>query len=225
MKRFFSFTPEIFCVIFLLVRYIGGADDKLVLYHSELIAAVIASLFLVMFVCLLKFGQAPGLFGSICCWLLPFLAGRALFFLLLQTVDARPPRIVFGISALIVLFLSAMLVLFYGRFLAAKIVTLLLIALPDLVLGLLIFLSILFAGWEFGETTVLQSKPSPNGAYEAQIIEYDQGALGWDFYIRVDTAQEPHNVLYEKISDGHSHTLYWADDQTLIVDGTTYEIP
>lgn len=243
MKRFLSFTPEIFCVIFLLLpfakRYASSiASDMgytLILHHTAILGIILAAVFLLMSVCLIRYGRTPGLFGSICCWGLPLFVFRWNVYLLCMADDSLLPILVTTLSILITTIVSAVLVKYYGRYFAAKIIVLLLTVLPNSGLAFLIFLCVLFAGKDFGNTTVLQTKPSPGGIYAAQIIECDQGALGLDSYLRVIHAETPpsnwfytlksHNVLYEKISDGHDHTVVWTDDHTLVVDGTTYEIP
>ncbi len=92
---------------------------------------------------------------------------------------------------------------------------------------------IIFLGMmaNFGESTVTETVPSPEGTYEAYVISHDEGALGGSTSVRVKEAkkwglfQKNKEEMLQRGKWGEEYDLVWIDDDTLEVNGeTTYEM-
>lgn len=122
----------------------------------------------------------------------------------------------------------------FGKPLALKIVSLVISAIMVINLAFFGFIGFAFGG--IGVNTVVKSIDSPNGKYFAQVISSDQGALGGDTVVQVSSKQDLINLLvlrvYKKtqtvyFGDWMEHkgmTVYWKDDDSLIVNSTEYQI-
>ena len=99
------------------------------------------------------------------------------------------------------------------------------------------FIIILFVTFgAIGHTTVVQMLPSPNNTYTAVLSNSNQGALGGDTTVTVTYNQHRVNLLigefskttgvyWEKWGEFMDMTLDWQDDDTLLINGTPYDIP
>lgn len=86
-----------------------------------------------------------------------------------------------------------------------------------------------------GQNTVVQTVESPNGAYYAEVINSDQGALGGDTLVEVyeDTEinllifkifKTPKRVYHGEWGEFEDMELYWKDDQCLVINSVEYPI-
>ena len=85
----------------------------------------------------------------------------------------------------------------------------------------------LFALFPMSEKTVLQTAASPDGAYIAELIDDDQGALGGATVVTVRSTKgeidlvifsvehKPRTVYHGDWGEGFHKTLAWKDDQTV----------
>lgn len=98
---------------------------------------------------------------------------------------------------------------------------------------LLLFGSVVLS--DFGSTRIIESLPSPEGRYEAQLIDVDEGALGGstivdvrapDAVIDIGVASaEPVKRIY-RTGWGAFETMQisWKDEYTLLIDGQAYDV-
>ena len=95
------------------------------------------------------------------------------------------------------------------------------------------FLILLFGN--IGCTTVVQSAVSPDGAYYAELIDDDQGALGgntevlvrdnWCFDGLFFNVTEQFSVIYHgKWGEFKDMTIRWKDDRCLLINEKEYPI-
>lgn len=88
---------------------------------------------------------------------------------------------------------------------------------------------------EFGTSTVLKSSFSPDGRYEAQIVDIDQGALGGNTTVRVRRSSGLFRAIegiceFEKtvyIGDwgiGDALNPEWMDGDSLKIEGEIYDL-
>ena len=121
----------------------------------------------------------------------------------------------------------------YGKPLALKITALVLSALMILPIGFFGFLALIFG--DFGQITVVQSVESPTGAYYAEVVDSDQGALGGDTYVTVyanksidllifKISKEPQRVYYGDWGEFMNMEIYWKDDHCLVINSVEYTI-
>ncbi len=85
----------------------------------------------------------------------------------------------------------------------------------------------------FGFNTVVKTVRSPDGAYVAEVIDSDQGALGGDTIVTV-RENKTYNAFFfelrkksERVYTGEwgeyvNMNIYWRDGRTLIVNSNTY---
>lgn len=97
--------------------------------------------------------------------------------------------------------------------------------------GIWLFLCLLLG--DFGVTRVMHSKPSPEGKYVAEIIDYDEGALGGSTTVEVRRT-EAISFFIGRISKNPIILCHrgwglwdeiefeWVDEDTLLIDGTEY---
>ena len=121
----------------------------------------------------------------------------------------------------------------YGKPLALKITALVLSALMILPIGFFGFIALIFG--DLGQITVVQSVESPTGAYYAEVVDSDQGALGGDTYVTVyenksiDTllfkiSKEPQGVYHGDWGEFMNMEIYWKDDHCLVINSVEYTI-
>ncbi len=86
-----------------------------------------------------------------------------------------------------------------------------------------------------GENTVVDSIQSPSGAYYAQVINSDQGALGGDTLVKVYRAKSfdagifkiyktPLTVCSGRWGEAFTMEVHWEGDSCLLIDQTEYSI-
>ncbi len=86
----------------------------------------------------------------------------------------------------------------------------------------------------FGETTVTQTAPSPDGTKEAWVVRSDQGALGGDTFVYARSVDRDLELFCGtfKARDrllhyggwGEEYELEWIDDSVLSVGGELYDV-
>lgn len=87
----------------------------------------------------------------------------------------------------------------------------------------------------FGQNTVVNSIPSPNGTYYAEVIDSDQGALGGNTWVVIydgkgvnalafKISKKPQRVYCGKYGEYKNMELCWKDDHCLIINAVEYEI-
>ncbi|MDD3141862.1 MAG: hypothetical protein PHX08_23245 [Lachnospiraceae bacterium] len=114
---------------------------------------------------------------------------------------------------------------------AFKIFTLALSVIITLPIGFVCFILLIFGN--IGKNSVVQSVQSPNGAYYAEIIDSNQGALGGGTFVDV-YKKDALNLLLFKIADKPQRVfsgdwgeftdmeLYWKNDNCLIINGVGF---
>lgn len=121
----------------------------------------------------------------------------------------------------------------HGKPLALKILALVISAILALPICFFSFLSLAIG--PFGENTVVQVVPSPNGEYYAEVIDSDQGALGGNTIVDVYTnnninlglfriEQKPQQVYCGEWGEHLDMQIYWKEDDCLVIDGIEYGI-
>jgi len=101
-------------------------------------------------------------------------------------------------------------------------------------LQFIVILFVIFGA--LNHTTIVQTLPSPNGAYTAMVTDSDQGALGGDTTVMVTYNHHRMNLLVGEFSkttelywgkwgEFMNMTLDWQDQDTLLINGTPYDIP
>jgi len=100
-----------------------------------------------------------------------------------------------------------------------------------LLLVIVLFLMVILLFFTIGQNTVVQTLPSPNGTYYAEVIDSDQGALGGDTLVEVyDTRKQldlflitvqknPQRVYFGDWGDFKTMTLQWESEQVLRING------
>lgn len=112
-----------------------------------------------------------------------------------------------------------------------KVISLILTALLISPVGFLGFIALVFGG--IGKNTVIQSVPSPNGTYYAELIDSDQGALGGDTLVdvhhskRINTLlfqieKKPQRVYHGEWGEFEDMEIYWKDDHCLVINSVEY---
>lgn len=108
-------------------------------------------------------------------------------------------------------------------------------------LSALLFFPICFFGFltfilgDFGERTVVQSVESPSGAYYAEVVSDDQGALGGATLVNVyenkginalvfKISKKPQEVYFGKWYEYEDMKIYWKDDKCLVINSASYAI-
>lgn len=101
------------------------------------------------------------------------------------------------------------------------------------------FVYVSFFLWIFGHigvSTVVAEVPSESGRYVAKVIDADQGATGGDTVVRVYDTRYYFNLgilkIYEKPDRAYlgewgewdNMKISWKDENTLIINGQTYEV-
>ena len=159
---------------------------------------------------------------------MPFVTLVSCFFLLHSKIG------VIGVAGLLVAFVCACaMTLKYAKNLAMKIVVLVIGIVLAVHVGFLGFLAMIFGS--IGKDTVVQSVESPNGAYIAQLVDSDQGALGGDtlvlvyeqnnidlFFLRIE--KEPQLVYSGQWGAFKQMKLEWKNEHCLLINETEYEI-
>lgn len=79
---------------------------------------------------------------------------------------------------------------------------------------------------DFGQKTVVQTIPSPDGTYEARVIDDDQGALGGSTIVEVDQNgwAKPKQIYTGPWGIFETMEIYWKDEDTLVINGKEYRV-
>lgn len=121
----------------------------------------------------------------------------------------------------------------YGKPVALKITALAVsafMAVPIVFVGF-----ILFIFGNIGQNTVIRSIESPDGAYYAEVIDSDQGALGGDTLVDVyenksinalvfKISRKPQRVYQGDWGEFENMEIYWESDNCLVINSVGYEI-
>lgn len=121
----------------------------------------------------------------------------------------------------------------YGKPVALKITGFVLSALMVFPICFFGFIALVFG--DLGENTVVQTVESPSGAYYAEVINSDQGALGGDTLVDVYENKEIDALIFkiskkrQRIYHGEwgefeNMTVYWKNENCLVVDSVEYTI-
>ncbi len=126
-------------------------------------------------------------------------------------------------------------------YITAKHLNHLTIKITSLVTSALMFLPIVFFGFlalffgNIGQNTVVKSIESPNGAYYAEVIDSNQGALGGDTLVDVyknktintvifKIKKKPQRVYYGEWGEFEDIEIYWKNENCLIINSVEYKI-
>lgn len=121
----------------------------------------------------------------------------------------------------------------YGKPTALKIIALVLSAVMAVPVGFLGFFALFFGN--VAQNTIVKSVESPNGAYYAQVVDSDQGALGGDTLVDVfekkqinllafKLYKEPQRVYSGDWGEFYDMEIHWKGDHCLVINGAQYEI-
>ena len=91
--------------------------------------------------------------------------------------------------------------------------------------GILVFILLVFGS--IGENTVVQTLPSPDGTYEARVIDVDQGALGGNTVVEVERngfLTWPKQIYIGDWSEWKTMQIQWKDEHTLMINGKVYRV-
>ena len=124
---------------------------------------------------------------------------------------------------------SCFLTIQYGKMTSQKMAGLLLSAL----IGFFGLMALLFGN--FGQSTVVQSLESPGGAYYAEVIDDDQGALGGATLVYVYENKQmdlmiarifpkPREVYWGRWGEYKHMKIWWKDDTHLVINSVEYEM-
>lgn len=111
----------------------------------------------------------------------------------------------------------------------------------SLVLSVLLVLPVGFIGFGFlffgniGQDAVIQTVESPNGAYYAEVLDSDQGALGGYTLVNVHEtksinavvfriSKKPQDIYYGDWGEFQDMEVYWKSENCLIINSVEYPI-
>lgn len=168
-----------------------------------------------------------GALGVIFAVLTPLSIVNAVFFML----ESRKIWVI--ICVFIAIGCSAYLTIKHGKPLLIKIISWVLSAILILPVGYFGFIFLIFGN--IGQNTVVQSVESPNGAYYAEVIDSDQGALGGDTLVDVyenteinllifKVFKDPQRVYHGEWGEFENMDIYWKDDRCLVINSIEYNI-
>ena len=114
-----------------------------------------------------------------------------------------------------------------------KVISLLITALLISPVGFFGFIALVFGG--IGKNTVIQSVPSPNGTYYAELIDSDQGALGGDTLVDVHHSKrinallfqiekKPQRVYHGEWGEFEDMEIFWKDDNCLVINSVEHTV-
>lgn len=204
-----------------------GYTFELVSVRAFAIATALLSICLVVLSSIEKKACESGAIKVLFALLAPLSLISAIFYVLAYS------RIWVVVSVFICFKCCLFLTIIHGKPLALKITALTLTALmflPICFIGLLGF----FFG-NFGETTVVQSVESPSGAYYAEVVSDDQGALGGATLVNVyenkginalvfKISKKPQKVYFGRYYEYEDMKIYWKDDKCLVINSSSYAI-
>ena len=118
----------------------------------------------------------------------------------------------------------------YGKTRVVKIVGLVISALMIPLIGFIAFVALVFGSVKAYDT-VIQTVESPDGAYYAEVVDSDQGAMGGDTIVYVYENREVDMFIFRilkkprRVYDGEwkeNMKIYWTDDNRLVINSTEY---
>lgn len=138
-----------------------------------------------------------------------------------------------AISMTIVIFCFGYLSLRFGQPLVLKIFAWSLSVVMILPVGFILFIGLVFGS--IGQNTVVQTVESPDGNHYAQVIDSDQGALGGDTLVVVhensgirtfliEITKKPQRVYIGPWGEYMGMSIWWKNENCLVVNGTEYII-
>jgi len=148
-------------------------------------------------------------------------------------IDNRMNNI-FYYELLFAISLSSSLVIFfiYNKIKWLKICVAVIVGIFAMGFSEILFLSMLFSN--FGENTVVHTAKSPDNTYIAWVVSSDQGALGGSTEVYVRNTKKDilfvSGMLKTESKNlwsgrwGTEVTLCWEDDDTLMIDGKSYDV-
>lgn len=92
-----------------------------------------------------------------------------------------------------------------------------------LLLGIALFFALLFEN--IGQNTVVRVLPSPDGTFEARIIDSDQGAMGGGTIVEVQkqgSRRRPERVYLGEWGEFKTMEIYWKSEHILVINGKEY---
>ena len=100
---------------------------------------------------------------------------------------------------------------------------------------LLIFSVLLLVFDSFGVNTVIDTIPSPDGTYYAEIVDSDQGALGGDTVVNIHknsrlnllimtVNKTPQRVYIGGWREYETMDIYWEDEMCLVINSKKYTV-
>ena len=78
-----------------------------------------------------------------------------------------------------------------------------------------------------GTKTVVQTLPSPDGTYEARVIDVDEGALGGSTIVEVERngwLARPKRIYLGEWGEYETMEIYWKNDDCLVINGKEYSV-
>ncbi len=231
MKKIVAHTPILFSAVFLLVpicsmvAFIFGYDFHL--YHGSITVLVMTALLVAAIAGMHWLNVQPKSWGKVfAALLLPVLIFHAFFFLakdwltfvciavslgcgvviFVQYANPRPWKIACGIAATLLVILLAFVLLT-----------------TSLLQG-------------FGSRTVVKTAVSPGQAYEARVIDANEGALGGHTIVEVQQinpvisigigqfVKQPVCVYTGQWGESDHMDLRWENDGILVVNGVPYQV-
>lgn len=235
MKRILSYSPLIVFILYAFLpacSLIGALSGYAFTLYSEPVytigLSVITLAAMVLFLCIKpKLNKANAVF---CALLAPFSAINGLCLVLADNHWTL-------LSTMITFLCCGCSIVLAVRFVYPPVLKFL-----SLILSVLLLLCLLFAFavkllfGSFGYQAVVQSVPSPQGTFVAEVIDSDEGALGGDTLVQVRNNRKRVNLLVGQFSKapvcvytgewGEFETMEidWEDEQTLLINGETYWI-
>lgn len=91
-------------------------------------------------------------------------------------------------------------------------------------LGIALFFALLFEN--IGQNTVVRVLPSPDGTFEARVIDSDQGAMGGATIVEVEKKgwSKPKRIYTGPWGTYETMEIYWKDEDTLVINGKEYRV-
>lgn len=210
-----------------LISSCFGYTFELTKVSSFAIAIALISIVLCILSSNEKKPHKNGVLGVIFTIFTPLSIVNAVFFMLAS------PKIQVIISAFITIGCSVYLTIKHGTLRILKIILCVISAILILPIGLMGFILLIFGN--IGHNAVVQTVESPNGAYYAEVIDSDQGALGGDTLVNIYENTEI-NLLIFKISRNSQRVyqgewgefkdmeVYWMNDRCLVINSVEYPI-
>ena len=153
------------------------------------------------------------------------------FFYIIESANVNAWVIV--ICMLICFGCSTILSGLIGKPVILKVISIVLLFLAVLPITGCTFVALTFAN--IGVNTVVETIPSPEGTYYAEVVDSDQGALGGDTIVRVrqnkgfdalifSVRKTPRRVYMGEWRAYEGMKIYWKDEHCLVINSVEHEI-